>query len=300
MENLKKGTFLWKVPLIEKGDPIKIAELLKSAGMTRLDVKVAEGNAMYKVPIWNHATWGQNVKRDWVRAIQGAGIKVFGYGFAYGYDAVGEGMIAARAVNELKLDGWIVNAEGRFESWSDSGNRALIYVRRFRDNSPHVPALACTWPLWRNPWTGSYWHKEDMAKVFMDDFEYGMPMIYWWNNRAILWLEKAVEQWRNLVTDKPLIPVGRAYSGEGLGTLQLHEVQAFGDRVREMPEDVLGESWWVLRLALARPEVWDIIKKLPTWADPPPPPTAPIDEVVRELTTWARTKGYEGPDLENG
>jgi hypothetical protein len=284
---MKKGIFWWKVPLIEKGEPARIAPILKEAGISRIDVKVAEGSAAYKVPIWNHPTWGLNVKRDWVSEMQNLGFEVWGYGFCYGVNPAGEGMIAAQQVSELKLDGYIFNVESKFDSFADAPAKARTVVDTFRYNSLPVKAALVSWPLFNSPWTGSRWHRSDVAKVFMERLDYSMPMCYWWNTHALLWLEHAIRQWKKFVSPKPIVPVGRAYSGEGLGTINVAEMIQFGKRVREL--DLVGESWWALHTArkvssgrYTRP-VWDAIRQLPPIGngDPPPPPPNKLNIEIR-------------------
>lgn len=290
---IDRGIFMWQVPTVEKGDPARIAALLKSAGIKRLDVKVAEADKAYSVPRWSHLTWGINVRRDFVRALQGMGIVVYGWGFCYGNNPIGEGMIAARQVSELNLDGYIFNPETRFEKQPSAGKRAEIVVKNFRDNAPDVPAALCTWPLWDSPWSGAKWHDTAFAKGFMTALDYAAPEIYWWNTHATLWFHNTIKQWRELITDKPIMPVGRAYSGEGMGQVNPGEIRDFGALVREY--ELLGESFWNLRIASARADVWEVISNLSPLEPPPPPPVAPLEEVVDNLVAWARKRDYDGP-----
>lgn len=276
---MKKGIFLWQVHRVEGGEPSRIAPILKEASISRIDVKVAQEDRVYHV--FNGLKWVPNVKRDWVRAMQGLGFKIWGWGFIHGDKPEGEGMIGASQVAELGLDGYIFDAEGKFEKHTDCSNRAYRTAKAFTDNAPGVPSGLTSWPLWRNPWDGRHWHNENMAIPFMDALDYAVPMTYWWNGHAILWLEKSIEQWHNLVTDKPIVPAGRAYSGEGLGTISPAEMKAWGLRVREL--GLLGESWWELRIALKKTEVWEVIKNLPAFDSDPLPVTHSIELTQFEM-----------------
>lgn len=272
---MRKGIFIWKVPQVKGGDPDQIAELLKSANISRVDVKVAEGNQPYKVPRWNHPTWGLNVKPEWVQALKAHDIEVWGWGFNYGFDPSGEGRVAAEQVEALSLDGYGFDLESKFESWPDARARANTVGSTFRSASVRrVPAALITWPLWNSPWSGGQWHNPAMARGLMPHCDIGMPMCYWSNGNALVWLSHSISQWRQLVTsDKPIIPAGRAYSGEGLGQINPAEVTAFGQGVRTA--GLKGESWWELRIALTNPAVWAAISALPNFGEEPPPPPPP-------------------------
>jgi len=275
---MKKGIFLWVVHRVENGDPAKIATILKEANISRVDVKVANADKAYYVK--RGLKWFKNVTRDWVRTMQGLGIKVWGWGFVYGNKPEGEGMIGAQQVAELGLDGYIFDAEGALENQDNCANVAYRIAKRFKDNAPGVPSALTSWSLWKNPWTGSTWHNHNMAIPFMDALDYAMPMDYWWNGHAKLWLEKSIEQWRTLVTDKPIIPAGRAYSGEGLGIIDPAEIKIFGERLREL--EMPGESWWELALALKVAPVWQVIKDLPPINGNGTPPPINQIEVTEE------------------
>ena len=102
-------------------------------------------------------------------------------------------------------------------------------------------------------------------------------MTYWTGetpSRAIALLNESVRQWR-LITDKPILPVGRAYNGDA-GIARAEAMIAFDERVHEI--GLPGESWWVLDQVLNRldPSIWAALKSMPGFAPLVEPPPAPL------------------------
>jgi len=114
----------------------------------------------------------------------------------------------------------------------------------------------------------------------MKHCDVAMPMCYWGyygdqKEDAVDWLNWCIEEYESF-TDKPIIPVGRAYrdTWEFRLTLRPDAVQAYSDRVREL--DIEGESWWELAWTYKRrKDVFDIISDLSGWDDTPMPQPEP-------------------------
>jgi len=293
-----KGMFCWRVRNLFGGDPEKIAEALNAANIKRFDVKVVEANTIYKY--WSYAKQYENVTPEWLaefrKYFKG---KIMGWGFCYGYDAQGEGRVAAEQVHRLDLDYYGFNVESIFERQPDAASRATKMMLAFRSTCPVRPAFWISWPLFKNPYPGKEnvgWHYHAVAKAGMEHCQFAMPMIYYPNSGAYwakFWLEKSIEQWRKLVTDKPIIPVGRIYTGDG-GICDTAGIEAFGSDVRNKYK-LLGESWWVMRLGLAKPDWWKAMSDLKPFAVEPPASTVPVAVWRNEMTLWAEKMGYDGP-----
>jgi len=292
-----KGMYCWRPRLSFGGDPKKIAESLNAANIKRFDVKVVEANRIYKY--WSYAKRYENVTPEWLeefrKYFKG---KVMGWGFCYGHDAKGEGRVAAEQVSRLNLDYYGFNVESVFERQTDAATRATHMMRAFRLIQPDIPTFWISWPLWKNPYPGRenvVWHYSQVAKMGMQYCQFGMPMIYYPNKGAYwakFWLEKSLEQWKQLVTDKPIIPVGRLYTADG-GVCDTAGIEAFGSDVR-IKYKLLGESWWVYRLGLAKPDWWKAMSDLKPFVVEPKP-TVPIPVWRTEVTLWLERAGYDGP-----
>jgi len=288
-----KGIYLWKVDKIEGGDPVKIAAILNDLQMERVDVKVAESYHTYKIP---YSTWGRNVKPEWLKKFREHFLgEVWGWSFLYGYSPAAEGKRAASEANELELDGYGMDVEGTFERQPNAVDRVKQLMDAFKADAPDIPVTWVSWPLYKSPYTGGSWHNIEVAKKGMEYSRYGSPMVYWPNSGPYwvkFWLENCLKQWSDLITDKPIIPIGRSYNGSG-GIAKAEDISYFGKLVRD--KGLFGESFWALRYALEKPELKEAIKVLNPWEIELPPISIPVPAWRNEITIWARTMGYAGP-----
>lgn len=296
-----KGTFVWRVNSNHGGDPKKIADSLNAANIKRIDVKVSEAQNPYFY--LSGVKRIENVTEEWIEAFREyfKGL-IYGWGYCYGNDPKGEGRVAASQVTRLKLDGYAFNVEGTFERQPSAAIRASDMMAEFRKDIRDLPALWCSWPLFKNPYpngNNADWHYTDVAKNGMAYCDYGMPMVYWPNTGAYwskFWLEKSLEQWAQYITQRPIIPVGRLYTGDG-GVCTPDGIEAFGDDVRKRYK-LVGESWWRMSIGLGKADWWTAMSRLPAFGvEPPPTPpnTAPIPVWRTKITDWARKQGYDGP-----
>lgn len=290
-----KGIFLWQTSSIKNGDPYAVADLLNSAKIIRVEIKVCEGPYKYRPSI----AYGLNVTPEWLAKLRerykGS---VGGWGFNYGNDTEGEGEMAAIQVNELGLDYYVFDAESFFESKPDIIEKAEDMIQLYRSKSK-APVGWCTWALWRSS-TGVQWHNIALAKKAVSLCDFAMPMVYWSNmgaQAASSYLAKSLLQWKEITTTKPIIPAGRAYTGDG-GTADAPGVVAFDQVTRS--SKLLGESWWSLQHAIALPAVWEAVKALSPWSplptQPPTYPNVPESEWKVAITDFVRTIGYKGPN----
>jgi hypothetical protein len=302
-----KGLYLWLPNRVRSGDPEEIAKLLSQAGIERLEVKVAQADSEYNAPKWSSLTWGRNVKPEWLYQLRRhwSG-KVMGWTFNTGYDPQGEADQAVKQARELALDYYGMDAESVFEKHSDASERARIVCSEFKQQEPDIPLVWVSWPIWKNPYPdspyfGYRWHAWDVARAAMQICDFGSPMVYWpkegvwW---AKFWLENSLQQWAELVTSKPLIPIGRLYTGDG-GICTAEAIETFGRMVRDRA--LVGESWWEMRHGLKDPSWWSAISALRGW-QPEEMPTVPVPAWRNNITAWARSVGYRGPypELEEG
>lgn len=131
--------------------------------------------------------------------------------------------------------------------------------------------------------------------------DFAAPMVYWPNQGAYwaeFWLNASFEQWRKF-TNKPYIPAGRLYTGDG-GTCDVPGILAFSKRAKAL--GLPGQSNWHFNSGLKNQVWWAAWKTVDPW-EISIPPVVPIHPVEQEewdtaLTVWARTMGYTGPDPE--
>jgi hypothetical protein len=230
--------------------------------------------------------WVECVLPETVRIIKASGLKVYGYGFLYGKDPVGEGHIAISQSLALGLDGYVFDGESRFEEKPNAVGNARVVGSIFRQGCPTLPAIFCGFAMFRS-WTGGTWHSEALHRAFMEWCDAGMPMTYWQGeapSRAIALLNESLRQWQT-ITNKPILPAGRAYNGDA-GIARAEAMIAFDERVHEL--GLKGESWWSLEHVLKLdPSLWAALRSMPKFGpivSPETPPPAPVLTLEQRVT----------------
>lgn len=286
-----KNIFLWNTPLVCGGVPSALAAKLNEGNFDSVILKVADGPIPHR--ILKGIAWVEAVKRETVAILQGAGLRVFGYGFNYGNDIPGEAHIAISQCLALKLDGYVFDVEGRFNGKTGAAANARVMGSIFRASLPNTPAVFCGFARYTSP-SGTAWHPRPVFEAFMSWCDAGMPMCYWQGSladTAISLLDQSTAQWRAIAGGKPIYPAGRAYIGDA-GTPTAEAMIAFDERVREL--GLPGESWWSLEHVLKLdPSLWSALCSMPRRLNEPAPIPLTLDERVDKLEAWATTLGYQ-------
>lgn len=184
-----------------------------------------------------------------------------------------------------------------FELQANPAGNAQTYMRKFKEIAPNLPTAFICFPLFRSPTSGGTWHDKPMYAAFMAHCDVGMPMTYWWGSTVanMRWmLDNSLEQWAEVSQGKPIIPIGRLYTGDG-GTATAEAIAAFGAGLHA--RGLLGGGGWRMGTGIANAGWWNAFSNWPAWQiqPPQPPPTAPLDEWARHADEFLRTKGYTGP-----
>ena len=126
-----KGFFIWKIKDCEKGDPKAITKMAKSANITHILVKIADGAFPYNV---NRDTKEDYVK-PLVKELRAAGISVWGWHYVYGGYPIDEANIAVKRMKELDLTGYVIDAEWEYKE-PGKKNAASTYMKLLRKGIP--------------------------------------------------------------------------------------------------------------------------------------------------------------------
>jgi hypothetical protein len=293
-----KQIFLWNVPAGDGGNPEAIADLLSLGGFDEVWVKAANGAYPHVPNRLRWPLWGQNLRPEFVQVMHARKIRVIGWGYCFGDNFLGEADIAIKTVKELGLDGWGFNCETKFESYSDCGARAYKMCNRTRQALPDTPLAFVSWAYWKSPTSGARWHAHEMAHEGMKFCDVGVPMMYWPGDSsasALYQLDHSTKQWTELVTDKPIVPAGRAYDGDG-GNASPVAIADFGNAVKEL--GYIGCNWWSLDWVNDKADLWGALVATPGFGgQPPEPPPAPSGLAVRVLTEGLRLRSSPHADL---
>jgi hypothetical protein len=95
-----KGFFTWRLPETEGGDPAQIAAAAKSAGLSHVLIKIADGKYSY------HGVFGdlKDYVTPTIEALRQAGIHIWGWHYIYGGDPIAEANIAIRRVKQYGIE----------------------------------------------------------------------------------------------------------------------------------------------------------------------------------------------------
>lgn len=225
-----KGYYLWKVDRVEGGNPNAIAEVARQAGLTHVLIKVADGRYNYNVDKERNI----DLVPPLVAALRARGIQPWGWHYIYGHYPLTEARRAIERVNQLGLDGFIVNAEKEFK-FSGMDVAAREYMLEIRRGIRNIPIGLSTY---RYP---SY-HRPFPFETFLEYSDINMPQVYWVkNNNPGAQLLKSLREYQNLDPWRPYFPTGAAY-GENGWRATPEQVHSFLVAVRD--NDLPGANFW--------------------------------------------------------
>ena len=166
-----------------------------------------------------------------------------------------------------------------FEVQANPVGNAHTYMQSFKLVAPTMPTVFICFPLFRSPNTGGTWHDKSMYTAFMQYCDFGMPMVYWWGSYVanMLWmLNHSLAQWSEIAGGKPIIPIGRLYTGDG-GTATTEAIAAFGQELHT--RNLIGGGGWHFGTGITNEGWWKAFTEWPQWqVQPPPPPSTPFLE----------------------
>lgn len=197
-----KGWYIWQVARCENGSPTAIATRAEAAGVSHVLLKVAERTFSFGLD-----KNGQDLIAPVADALRGRGIQVWGWQYIYGENPAGEANIAIQRAHQLKLDGFVVDAEGEFKKPGHSG-AARTYMHTLRASLPTLPIALSSY---RYP----SFHPQIPWAAFLEKCDYVMPQVYWEQaHNPDQQLARSVTEFNNqslVGVVRPVIPTGAAY-----------------------------------------------------------------------------------------
>lgn len=262
-----KGYFIWKLPKCENANPTAIAKLARSANLTHVLIKIADGIFKYNV---DKATLYDYVPPV-VSELKRHGIQVWGWHYIYGMDPQGEARIAIQRVKDLGLDGYVIDAESEFKI-AGRATAARTFMTKIRSELSAVPIALSSF---RYP---SY-HPQFPWKEFLNQCDLNMPQVYWEKaHNPASQLERVVKEFQGMTPYRPLIPTGAAY-GAGTWHPTAADIVEFLDKVQALKIPAANfYSWDESRGRF--PDLWKAVFDYP-WGVLPPEPVADIaDQLI--------------------
>jgi hypothetical protein len=253
-----KGIFIWQIKPILNGNPAAIADAALDAGLTHVVVKVADGR--YKYNFYN----GQDLVPAVVDQLRQRGLKVWGWHYVYGAHPVEEANIAAVRIQQLALDGYVINAEKEFKVAAGK-TMAKTLMQALRAKVSGVPVALSTYRYLSV-------HPEFPFQAFHPYIDLSMPQVYWQaSTNSAQQLRKSYNEYINGMPGLPIIPTGPCYRVTGWAPTP-EQIVAFLDEARVI--GLSAANFWDWGGAADKGGIlWNAIKAY-SWAgsSPPPPP----------------------------
>ena len=257
-----RGFYIWKIPNCEGGDPERIAETALQARLSHVLIKVADWYQPYNI-----TDSGVDLVPPLVKALRSRGIQAWGWQYIYGSEPAREAQMAARRIQALDLDGFVIDAEIEYEQ-----PRRDEAARRYcGDLRAAIPSLPIALSSFRFPTL----HMSLPWKVFLEHVDFSMPQVYWEkSHNPGDQLKRTVREFRNLTPIRPIFPTGAAYKWGGWKPTTADLIEY----LRTVEEIGLpGTNFWVWEQCRRDlPEFWEIIAQ-PELPEPEKPPEPPKD-----------------------
>lgn len=254
-----KSIFLWQRWSVDGGNPLDIVDRLKALNMEAVLIKTANGTRKFRH--WRH---GDNATPIFIEALKQANIEPWGWSFCYGNNWRGEGEIAAIEVNRLGLAGHVFDMEGHALTQANAVRNVPATIDIFKRSATGKPAGFLSFALYMHPDSGAPFHPNGVFTAAMKVADFGMPMTYWFKNHRVAdyrepgpLVAESIAQWSR-ITGKPILPIGRAYDGEG-DTVDVTDYDRFHEAC--VIAGAPGYSFWSLQHV--PPRTFELLASLP-------------------------------------
>ena len=252
-----KGMYIWQILECEAGNPSEIVKQALAAGISHVFVKIADGIYAY----------GLNRLIDLpavvVKALQQAGITVWGWHYVYGNDPIREAEMAGRHIKETGVTGYVVDAESEYKLPGKAA-AARVFMARLRADLPDFPVGLSSY---RYPSL----HPQFPWVEFLSRCDVNIPQVYWmFAANPGEQLRRSVAEFAELPVRRPLIPTGAAWK-QGSWKVTPAQVVEFMDTAKAL--GLPGASFWSWQHARADlPAVWEAVAAYPFRPEPQPGP----------------------------
>lgn len=253
-----KGFFVWQIPNCEGGNTAAIASLAKSANLTHVLLKIANGVLSYNVDANSGVDFAKQLTQD----LHQQGILAVGWHYIYGNNPIGEANKAVQRIQQLGLDAYVIDAESEFKM---DGKRtaARQFMTQLRSSLPNFLVALCSY---RFP---SY-HPEFPWREFLDKCDFNMPQVYWQSaHNAGEQLVNCIHQFQAMTPYRPIFPTGAAYREAGWQPA-VSEVQDFMDTAKRLNLSGFNIWEWSDARSGIMPGVWEAIRDF-NWSGAPAP-----------------------------
>ena len=198
-----------KPPWVLPPEMCRASSIMKNhTGMQWITVKCGDGGS-----IWSQFT------SDLVTRAHDAGLKIFGWAYVYGNNVQGEINVALNALN-LGADGFIIDAEGEYETLANNSSVATTYCTAIKTDYPNRFLAHAPFPY-------ISYHSGFPYVAFGKMCDAVMPQVYWDTLSSLTGgdpvnmiadMDAQWHSWQNSLSAanksaiKPIIPIGQGYN----------------------------------------------------------------------------------------
>ena len=206
-----KGWFIWQVSRCEHGSPSAIADKAAAAGLSHVLIKVLDRTYAYGINLL-----GKDLVAPVADALKARGIHVWGWHYVYGEKPVEEARAAIRRANQLRLDGYVIDAEGEYTQ-PGMAAAAHTFMATLKAGLPAEMPVALS--SYRYPSL----HPQLPWAAFLEHCDLNMPQVYWQGaHNSAVQLSRSLAENSNpklVGTPRPVVPTGSAYgTGDWIAT----------------------------------------------------------------------------------
>lgn len=250
-----KGFYIWQILRTEGGSASAIANLAVQAGLTHTLIKIADGNRAYNLD----PNTGADLVPPVLAALRDRNIEVWGWHYVYGYDPEAEAAIAIQRIQQLGVDGYVIDAESQYEEpGRDAAARLFMSLLR---------AALPTFPIALSSFRFPTYHPTFPWQAFLELCDINMPQVYWVDaHNPGDQLIRCLREFEAITPFRPIIPTGSAYlQGDWQPTPA--EMVEFMDTARDL-NMAAANFWEWAHTRLYLPALWTAIADYDWPVDP--------------------------------
>jgi hypothetical protein len=189
------------------------------------------------------------------QALKSNGIQPWGWHYVYGKNPVGEASIAIQRIQQLNLDGYVVDAESEYKEQGKK-SAAVAFMNHLRQSLPDFPIALSSF---RYP---SY-HPTLPWREFLEKCDFVMPQVYWMQaHNAGGQLIASVKQFQAMTPHRPVIPTGAAFREHGWQP-SASEILDFMQVAKSLNLSAVNFWEWSDARSEKLPGIWDTIAAFP-------------------------------------
>jgi hypothetical protein len=251
-----KSAWIWELHSCLGVNIPAIIQRCKDTGISSLIIKTGDGEKLF--PDGN-----SQLTAEMVNQFHAAGIKVYSWSYCYGKNPVREAELVLYAIEQLHVDGHVIDAESEYEKLPNPAQAATTMMQTIRSKYPDFFVAHAPYPI-------IDYHQRFPYLEFGKYCDAVMPQSYFnqWRctpQEAIIRTYQQFSKWEKVWKDggyadsiKPIIPICSAYDDYVVNppyTLKPSDLAEF----ITASSGYKAVSFWSFQHIL-RPDCWDAIK----------------------------------------